>query len=46
LPPGVLECLRVINEQMGSTIIIVEQNILTTLAMVERAVVLRSGGGI
>jgi branched-chain amino acid transport system ATP-binding protein len=40
---NVLECLRVINEQMGSTIIIVEQNILTTLAMVERAVVLRSG---
>jgi branched-chain amino acid transport system ATP-binding protein len=40
---NVLECLRAINEQMGSTIIIVEQNILTTLAMVERAVVLRSG---
>jgi branched-chain amino acid transport system ATP-binding protein len=40
---NVLDCLRAINEQMGSTIIIVEQNILTTLAMVERAVVLRSG---
>ena len=38
-----LACLRAINERMGTTIIIVEQNILTTLEMVERAVVLRSG---
>lgn len=35
--------LRAINERMGTTIIIVEQNILTALEMVERAVVLRSG---
>ncbi len=38
-----LACLRAINERMGTTIIIVEQNILTTLEMVKRAVVLRSG---
>jgi branched-chain amino acid transport system ATP-binding protein len=40
---NVLACLRAINERMGSTIIIVEQNILTTLQMIERAIVLRSG---
>lgn len=38
-----LACLRAINERMATTIIIVEQNILTTLDMVQRAVVLRSG---
>ena len=38
-----LDCLRTINERMGTTIVIVEQNILTTLEMVQRAIVLRSG---
>ena len=38
-----LECLKKVNEQMGTTIVIVEQNILTTLEMVGRAIVLRSG---
>lgn len=38
-----LACLKMVNERMGTTIIIVEQNILTTLEMVERAIVLRSG---
>jgi branched-chain amino acid transport system ATP-binding protein len=38
-----LDCLRNINERMGTTIVIVEQNILTTLEMVQRAIVLRSG---
>jgi branched-chain amino acid transport system ATP-binding protein len=38
-----LDCLRSINERMGTTIVIVEQNILTTLEMVQRAIVLRSG---
>jgi len=40
---GALTCLRAINERMATTIIIVEQNILTTLEMVDRALVLRSG---
>ena len=38
-----LACLKTVNERMGTMIVIVEQNILTTLEMVERAVVLRSG---
>ena len=38
-----LDCLRNINERMGTTIVIFEQNILTTLEMVQRAIVLRSG---
>lgn len=38
-----LDCLEDINKRMGTTIVIVEQNILTTLDMVERAIVLRSG---
>jgi branched-chain amino acid transport system ATP-binding protein len=40
---SVLESLRAINERLSTTIIVVEQNVLTTLDMVERAIVLRSG---
>ena len=40
---SVLESLRAINEQLSTTIIMVEQNVLTALDMVERAIVLRSG---
>ena len=39
----VAKAKRAINERMATTIIIVEQNILTTLEMVDRALVLRSG---
>ena len=38
-----LDCLKNINERLGTSIILVEQNILNTLEMVQRAIVLRSG---
>lgn len=38
-----LECLKNINERMGTSLVLVEQNILNTLEMVQRAIVLRSG---
>jgi branched-chain amino acid transport system ATP-binding protein len=38
-----LRCLKQINERFGTTIVIVEQNVLTTLEIVDRAVVLRCG---
>lgn len=38
-----LDCLKNVNERFRTTIVIVEQNILTTLKVVERAIVLRSG---
>ena len=39
----VLDRMRFINEQFGTTVILVEQNVLGALDVVERAVVLRSG---
>ena len=38
-----LDCLKTINEQTGMSVVLVEQNILNTLEMVQRALVLRSG---
>jgi branched-chain amino acid transport system ATP-binding protein len=38
-----LESIRTINQRFGTTIILVEQNVLTALEVVERAIVLRSG---
>jgi branched-chain amino acid transport system ATP-binding protein len=38
-----MERLRTINAKHSTTIILVEQNVYTALAMVERAVVLKSG---
>jgi branched-chain amino acid transport system ATP-binding protein len=38
-----LDCLKTINERTGMSIVLVEQNILNTLEMVQRALVLRSG---
>jgi branched-chain amino acid transport system ATP-binding protein len=38
-----LDCLKNINERKGTSIVLVEQNILNTLEMVQRAIVLRSG---
>lgn len=38
-----LNCLKDVNQRFGTTIVIVEQNILTTLEVVDRAIVLRSG---
>lgn len=38
-----LDCLKNINERTGMSIVLVEQNILNTLEMVQRAIVLRSG---
>src|SRR5262245_27188598 len=40
---SVLESLRAINEQLSTTIIVVEQNVMSALDIVERAIVLRSG---
>jgi branched-chain amino acid transport system ATP-binding protein len=40
---SVMESLRAINERLSTTIIVVEQNVLTALDLVERAIVLRSG---
>jgi branched-chain amino acid transport system ATP-binding protein len=39
----IMERLRTINAKHSTTIILVEQNVYTALAMVERAVVLKSG---
>jgi branched-chain amino acid transport system ATP-binding protein len=39
----VLALLKSINERLGTTIIMVEQNVLAALDIVERALVLRSG---
>jgi branched-chain amino acid transport system ATP-binding protein len=40
---SILASLRAINERLATTIILVEQNVLTALDLVERALVLRSG---
>jgi len=40
---SVLESVQAINERLSTTIIVVEQNVLTALDIVERAIVLRSG---
>ena len=40
---SVLDSLRAINERLSTTMIIVEQNVLTSLDIVDRAIVLRSG---
>src|SRR5437764_1013101 len=40
---AVLDRLRLINERFGTTVILVEQNVLGALGVVERAVVLRGG---
>jgi branched-chain amino acid transport system ATP-binding protein len=40
---SIMERLKIINAKHSTTIILVEQNVYTALAMVERAVVLKSG---
>jgi branched-chain amino acid transport system ATP-binding protein len=40
---SILASLRAINERLATTIIMVEQNVLTALDMVQRALVLRTG---
>jgi len=40
---NVLKCLEDINKRLKTTIIIIEQNVLTTLDIVERSIILRSG---
>ena len=39
----VLEALDDINKRLKTTIVVIEQNVLTTLDLVERAIILRNG---
>jgi branched-chain amino acid transport system ATP-binding protein len=44
LAAGVLARLAEVNRQTGTGLIIVEQNVMTTLPIVERAIIMRGGG--